>query len=109
VQYNPARGATFAQFQKDAAVLLGIVPGNVAAATARMRATSPEKRAEYAKRIARRNPGGEITYGDYIHAVLEHQRKAHDAGGRIIHATPAYLRSEYAKRIAATKASHRST
>ena len=103
-QFNPQRPATFGQFQHSAAVLLGLRRGSASHATALIRATSPEKRAEYAARIAR-NPAPD--FRQYIHGVTIHQRGAHDEGGKIIHATPPQLRSEYAREIAAIKASRR--
>ncbi len=44
------------------------------------------------------NPGAE-NLAQYTEAVLEHRRGAHDAGGRIIHETPAERRSEFARTI----------
>ena len=103
-QYNPRKGPSFAQFRHHAAVLLGIAPGSAGEATAAIRATPPKTRAAYAAKIAA-NPAP--TYKQYAHGVSIHQRGAHDAGGVIIHATPAALRSKYAKFIAETKRKRR--
>jgi hypothetical protein len=138
-QYNPT-SRTLQKFRHAASVLLGRIKGDVAAATAYVRGTPPEKRAEFAAQMAERNPfqseaqrrkfyamaeRGEIsraevrkweretppgalpnppTFGQYSYAVgAIHQRRAHDEGGEIIHATPPALRSRYARRIAAIK------
>lgn len=56
-QFNPERVPTFAQWKRHAAALLGVGPGDPVAATAAIRATPPEKRAEYARQIeAASNP-----------------------------------------------------
>jgi len=57
-QFNPHtfKVPTFAEFKQRAQVLLGIEPGDVGEATAAIRATPPERRAEYAERIERANP-----------------------------------------------------
>ena len=55
-QYNPMRIPSFSAFKTHAQTLLGIGPGDPAAATAAIRATPPAKRAEYASRIAAANP-----------------------------------------------------
>lgn len=55
-QYNPLTVPTFAEFKHYAAVLLGIDPGDAAQATAAIRATPPEKRAEYSGKIEQANP-----------------------------------------------------
>jgi len=56
-QYNPAQyPRTLRQFKNCAAVVLGVIPGDVAEATAEIRATPPERRADYAEQIARENP-----------------------------------------------------
>jgi len=66
-----------------------------------VRSTPPQKRAAYGEKLAA-NPKPP-TYAQYAHGVSIHQRGAHDEGGAIIHATPAALRSQYARKIAATK------
>jgi hypothetical protein len=57
-QYNPHvfKIPTFAEFKHSAAVLLGVDPGDVGKATAAVKATPPEKRAEYAGKIETANP-----------------------------------------------------
>lgn len=55
-QYNPLKVPSFAEFKHHAAVLLGLASGDAAAATAAIRATPPEKRAEYSGRIEKANP-----------------------------------------------------
>jgi hypothetical protein len=55
-QFNPMKVPTFAQFKAHAAALLGIGPGDPTAATAAIRATPPEKRAEFAEKIEAANP-----------------------------------------------------
>jgi hypothetical protein len=54
-QYNPAR-STFEKFKHAAAILVGKLKGDAAAATHYIRGTAPEKRAEYAEQMAARNP-----------------------------------------------------
>lgn len=103
-QFNPWKLPTFAQFKQGASILLGFQPGSASAATALIKSTPPEKRAEYAEKIAA-NPAP--TYAQYAHAVSTHQRGSHDEGGSVIHATPPSLRSRYARQIAATKAERR--
>lgn len=105
MQFNPAPKTSFREFQHAAAVLLGIRRGSAADATAQLRATPPAKRAEYAERIER-NPGPP-DFRAYVQGVVEHQRGAHDKGGKIIHATPPALRSEYARQIASIKRARR--
>lgn len=47
------------------------------------------------------NPSAGVpTFQQYMWAVSNHERKAHDQGGAIIHATPKSKRIEYARRIA---------
>jgi hypothetical protein len=104
-QYNPEKRHSFTQFVHDARVLLGLTPGDVGEATEAVRATPPEKRAEYAAKIEAANPAP--TYAQYVHGVSIHQRGAHDEGGAIIHATPPELRSRYAQQIARTKRQRR--
>lgn len=57
------------------------------------------------RRTRQYNPksGGAQTLGEYVQAVLEHRRGAHDAGGKVIHATPKALRREYAAAIWGTR------
>ena len=50
------------------------------------------------RRTAQYNPGAQ-SLGEYVNAVLQHTRKAHDEGGRIIHETPKSKRREYASEI----------
>lgn len=108
-QYNPFRIPTFAEFKHRAAVLLGLTPGDAAAATAAIRATPPDVRTKYADKIEaanRKNPASP-TYAQYAHGVSIHQRGAYDEGGAIIHATPPALRHRYAQQIARTKSQRR--
>jgi hypothetical protein len=51
------------------------------------------------RRTVQYNPGGARTLGEYMSAVLQHTRGAHDEGGRIIHETPKRKRQEYASQI----------
>ncbi len=54
------------------------------------------------RRTVQYNPkstGGAQSLGEYINAVLQHTRGAHDEGGKIIHATPKWKRQEYASEI----------
>jgi len=44
--------------------------------------------------------GGVPTFEQYMWAVSNHTRGAHDEGGAVIHATPLHKRIEYARRIA---------
>lgn len=105
VQFNPLpRSVSFTEFQNSAAILMGVRKGDAARATAAVRATSPAKRAEFGERMTK-NPAPD--FKQYLRAVVIHERGAHDEGGAIIHATPPALRSEYAREIAALKASRR--
>jgi hypothetical protein len=99
-QFNPEPRASLKKFKQAAAVLLGKIKGDVAAATAYVRGTAPEKRAEFAEKMSKENPP---TFAQYAHGVAIHQRGTHDEGGAIIHSTPAALRSKYAQRIASIK------
>jgi hypothetical protein len=57
--------------------------------------------------IGRKRPQGNPTaptYEQYLWAVKNHLPGARDEAGKIIHATPSALRSEYAKKIAQVKA-----
>lgn len=103
-QYNPQPRSSFRDFRNAARVLQGMRTGDAAHATAVIRATPPEKRAEYAEQLAR-NPAPD--FKQYVRAVVIHQRGVHDEGGRIIHATPPQLRSQYAREIASIKAGRR--
>lgn len=100
-QYNPQPSPSFGAYCSAARILTGETPGDVAAATATIQATTPERRAAFADRIAAANPAP--TFEQYIHGVTTHKRGAHDEGGAIIHATPPALRSRYAGEIAAIK------
>lgn len=51
------------------------------------------------RRTRQYNKGGAHTLAEYAVAAAEHRRGAHDAGGKIIHETPADKRSEYASEI----------
>ena len=55
-------------------------------------------RAGVGKRTRQYNPGA-YTLAQYIEAVLQHTRGAHDAGGKIIHETPKEKRQEFAAEI----------
>ncbi len=59
------------------------------------------------KKFQRETPPGALnpapTFAQYAHGVAIHRRGAKDEGGAIIHATPASLRSSYARKIAAIK------
>jgi hypothetical protein len=89
-------------------ILRGDRPGDPELAAATIQATPPAKRIEYGDRIEairKQNPGAVPSYAQYAAAVAGHTRKAHDEGGKVIHATPKARRSEYARKIAATKRS----
>jgi hypothetical protein len=49
-----------------------------------------------------KNPGA-TNLAQYVQAAVEHTRKAHDAGGKIIHETPKSKRREFAREIAFRK------
>lgn len=50
------------------------------------------------------NPSSGVpSFAQYVWAVTQHTRRAHDEGGAIIHATPRSTRIEYAQRIAEIK------
>lgn len=68
------------------------VPDNVSEAIRLARAGQGVKTRQY-------NPGGAHTLAQYTQAVLEHTRGAHDAGGKIIHATPKEKRRDFAAEI----------
>ncbi len=55
-QYNPEGRPTLAKFKHAASILLGRIKGSVSAATAYIRGTPPEKRAEFAEKMAEQNP-----------------------------------------------------
>ena len=48
--------------------------------------------------LDRYNPGAD-SLGQYVSAAAEHERGAHDAGGKILHDTPKAQRSKFAKQI----------
>lgn len=60
-------------------------------------------RAGKGKRTAQYNPKPIPTFEQYARAVSIHRRGRKDEGGKIIHATPPAVRSEYARLIAALK------
>jgi hypothetical protein len=66
--------------------------GKLAAAFKRIGAGRPTNQYNPAK-------GGVPTFEQYMWAVSNHSRGAHDAGGAVIHATPKHKRIEYARRI----------
>ncbi len=109
---NPAGLLTLAEYLSSVNTLDNFRQGgpfqalDQAAATV---ANTPRSRFDRLAGEARRaNPGHKYpTYEQYGAAVAMHQPGAHDAGGAIIHATPARLRSQYAKRIAQVKRSRR--
>jgi hypothetical protein len=108
-QYNPERVPSFSDYVNAALVLRGDKPGNVHNAAATLQATPPARRIAYVDRIEGvRNPDAKTpTYAQYARAVSIHQRGAFDEGGRVIHATPPNVRSQYARRFAAGKRKHR--
>lgn len=55
-QYNPAKPVTWSEFKDAAAVLLGIVPGNVGKATETIRSATPPQREKFADKIEAANP-----------------------------------------------------
>jgi hypothetical protein len=55
------------------------------------------------RRTVQYNPQGAQTLGEYVLAVLEHTRGAHDEAGKLIHATPKWKRQEYASEIWAAR------
>lgn len=63
-------------------------------------------RAGEGRRTRQFNPGAE-TLAEYTEAVLDHQRGAHDEGGRIIHETPKARRRTYAEEIWRRRRAHR--
>jgi hypothetical protein len=68
---------------------------NMAEACELIQATPHNERGKFA---AMMNPGAH-TLGEYMQAVLIHTRKAHDAGGKIIHETPKSRRRKFASEI----------
>jgi hypothetical protein len=66
--------------------------GKLAAAFKRIGAGRPTNQYNPAK-------GGVPTFEQYMWAVSNHTRTAHDEGGAVIHATPKHKRIEYARRI----------
>jgi len=60
------------------------------------------------RRTHQYNPGnpGAQSLGAYVEAAAMHQRGAHDAGGKIIHETPAARRSEFAEEIWSRRRAH---
>ncbi len=65
-------------------------------------------RAGQGRRTVQYNPKhkGAQTLGEYMQAVLQHTRGAHDAAGKIIHETPKAKRQEFASEIWARRESH---
>jgi hypothetical protein len=57
---------------------------------------------QYNPRKKRRNPGA-VNLAQYVQAAVDHTRKAHDEGGKIIHETPKAKRREFAREIAFRK------
>ena len=57
------------------------------------------------RRTVQYNPGA-ATLGEYLNAVLQHTRGAHDEGGRTIHETSKSKRADYASEIWARRKSH---
>lgn len=57
------------------------------------------------RRTVQFNPGAN-TLGEYLNAVLQHTRGAHDEGGRILHETSKAKRREFASEIWARRKSH---
>jgi hypothetical protein len=66
--------------------------GKLAAAFKRIGAGKPTNQYNPSK-------SGVPTFEQYMWAVSNHSRGAHDAGGAVIHATPKHKRIEYARRI----------
>jgi hypothetical protein len=60
------------------------------------------------RRTVQYNPAhkGALTLGEYMQAVLQHTRGAHDAAGKIIHETPKSRRREFASEIWARREAH---
>lgn len=109
-QYNPAPPVTLNRFLDSVLILRGDIPGDVAAATACVLASTPAQRLKFGDAIANaRNPEQVPTFAQYARAVATHARGTHDEGGSIIHATPPGRRSEYARQIAALKRQHGTT
>lgn len=109
-QFNPAPAGpiTFSRFRHAAAILTDQIAGDAKAATLLIHQTPQKKRQEFAERIEReaaKNPPP--TFGQYVHAAAMHQRGRKDEGGKVIHATPKALRSQYARKIARIKAGRR--
>ncbi len=57
------------------------------------------------RRTAQYNPGAK-SLGEYLNAIMQHTRGAHDEGGRILHETSKAKRAEYASEIWARRKSH---
>lgn len=103
-QYNPTGAATPAQWHKIVASLMGLGPLSIAAAIAQAHATPHARRASFATAKNPKQPAAVPTFEQYRWAVTQHRvRGAHDEAGKIIHATPPELRSEYARRLAANR------
>lgn len=104
-QYNPGGANSLAQWKTAAAILTGRGRGNLANAIATVQATPPARRAKFAQQL---NPAPPIpTFEQYVRALKMHRPKAHDDGGKIIHATPPSVRKEYQARINAFTAPQR--
>lgn len=109
-QYNPltiAGARTLREWLNAARSALG-AGGSLAAHAAidKLRATNPEKRAEFAAAIAKARKNPEPTFEQYLYAIANHTRGAHDEGGAIIHATSKATRSKYAREIARARNFH---
>jgi hypothetical protein len=114
-QYNPAGArkpaSTFNEYADAVAgLLVGPSVAAVKLAIRTMQGTPAAARGKFAVKMgekyrkARRNPEPP-TYAQYVYAVTHHERGAHDEGGKIIHATPKAIRSDYARQIASSKKS----
>jgi len=62
-------------------------------------------RAGIGRRTRQMNPGAK-TLGEYVQAVAQHTRRAHDEAGRVIHETPKERRRDYAAEIWKRRRAH---
>lgn len=106
-QYNPRRAPGFKEFQNAGLILTGLVPGDVAEATAVIYQTPPETRLEYAERIEALNPFRSEAQrrkffamagrGEISQATLDKWRR--ETRGKILNPVPTFKQYAFAASI----------
>ncbi len=103
VQYNP----TYIVIRSGKIVLRTKDKWEAQQKAVELKRAHPEEAIQYGSNDPkdRSNPGAK-TLGEYLNAVLQHTRGAHDEGGRIIHETSKSKRQEFGSEIWARRKSH---